>query len=119
MKPSLLVSGSSGKTSMAAPPRWPLLSASARAGMSTTVPRLALRGSCRGFMAASCAAPIIPRVCGVSGTWSVTKSAWPSSSSSVLIGSCCPSGSLAAMSKNTTRMPIASAMTPICRPMCP
>ena len=40
--------------------------------MSTTLPREALIRHAPGFIAAICAAPIIPRVCSVSGTWKDT-----------------------------------------------
>ncbi len=58
-KPSLLVSGSSGYTSTAAPPRCLERSARASAGMSTTEPRLALIRYAPFFICASSAAPII------------------------------------------------------------
>ena len=54
---------------------WPLLIAAASASISTTVPRLAVSRQAPFFMCASSAAPIMFLVCGVSGTFSVTKSA--------------------------------------------
>jgi hypothetical protein len=70
-------------------------------------------------MWASSAAPIISRVCGVSGTCRVTKSDTASSSRSAGTERLLPIGSRAAMSKNTTCMPIISASTPTWRPMWP
>ena len=56
---SLLVAGSVGKTSIAAPARCLLASASHSAGISTTVPREALISSAPGFISASSSAPIM------------------------------------------------------------
>ena len=62
--------------------------------MSTTVPRDALMKLAPGFMRANCAAPIMPCVSGVSGTWRVTTSDASSSSSRVGIMRALPRGSL-------------------------
>ncbi|MNN56428.1 hypothetical protein D3C81_1713570 [compost metagenome] len=88
---SVLLRGSSGNTSMAAPARWPSSRCWARAGISTTVPREALSRMAPRFMAESARALIRPRVCGVAGTCSVTTSACASASSSVWAGMAEPS----------------------------
>ncbi len=71
---SLLVAGSVGKTSMAAPARCLRASASHSAGMSTTVPRAALISSEPGFISASSSAPIMFLVEAFSGTCRLTTS---------------------------------------------
>gem|GEM_PF-3883326 len=53
------------------------------------------------------------------GTCRVTTSACSSSSASEPAARALPSGSLASTSKNTTRMPMASARVLICEPMLP
>ncbi|MNT65450.1 hypothetical protein D3C72_2034340 [compost metagenome] len=81
-KGSLLVFGSSGNTSMAAPPRRFSRSAAASAAMSTTLPREALIRIAPGLQAARMRASIILRVRGVAGTCRVTTSACDTASSS-------------------------------------
>ncbi len=75
------VGGSWSKTSMPAPPRCPLRSASATAASSTTPPRATLRTIDPGFILAIAALPIRPFVPRVSGTCTVTTSERRSSSS--------------------------------------
>ena len=72
-----------------------------------------------GRMRANCSRPISPRVCGVSGTCTVTTSDVCSSSSSEAAGSALPSGSLLTTSWKRTSMPSASAITESCEPMLP
>ncbi|MCY1239290.1 hypothetical protein D9M72_520780 [compost metagenome] len=91
---SLLVRGSTGNTSMAAPSSFLLLRASASGSISTTVPREAFSRMAPGFMAAISAAPIIHCVAWVSGTCRVTMSLWPSSWCSSRTWRALPSGSL-------------------------
>ena len=67
--------GSTEYTSTAAPARWPECSASARAASSTIPPRATLRTIAPGFVASSWALPMSPRVCDVSGVWTVMTSA--------------------------------------------
>ena len=73
-KSGLSVTGSSGKTSMAAPARWPLPRASRRASWSTTSPRAALMRRAPGFMAANASRPTKPRVSSVDARCRVMKS---------------------------------------------
>ena len=80
---SSLPLGSAGNTSIAAPPMWPDLSASARAGISTTVPRAALMNKPPFFIFANSAAAIMSLVSVVSGTCKETMSDIASSSSIV------------------------------------
>ncbi|MND00256.1 hypothetical protein D3C83_188010 [compost metagenome] len=54
--------GSSGKTSMPAPPRWPEVSAATSASVSITSPRAALITRAPGFIAAKAAASTKPLV---------------------------------------------------------
>jgi hypothetical protein len=70
-------------------------------------------------MARISAAPIMPRVAGVSGTCSETTSAVPRSSGRLAQGSACPSGSFAVWSWKITRMPKASASTLSWAPILP
>ncbi len=78
---SALPLGSTGKTSMAAPLRRPSLIASARASITTTLPRAALIRMAPGFIRLICSSPIIQRVDGRSGTCRLTTSERASSSS--------------------------------------
>ena len=116
---SLLLLGSTGNTSTAAPSKLPPFSAWARGSISTTVPREALMRMPPGFMAAISAAPIIHWVEGSSGTCRVTMSAWPSSSCSEPTWRALPSGSLCTTSWKITCMPSASASTDSWVPMEP
>ena len=67
--------------------------------MSTTEPRLRFNRYAPGRIRAISASPIIPRVCGVSGTCSVTKSQVRSTSASEGSGWLLPIGSFAPVSK--------------------
>ena len=116
---SLLLRGSTGNTSIAAPNSFLLRRASARASMSTTVPRDALIKTEPDFMAAIWAAPIIHWVAGVSGTCRLTTSDCANKSSSRATCLALPSGSLVTTSKNATCIPSASASTDSCVPMDP
>ncbi|MNE68413.1 hypothetical protein D3C80_1640740 [compost metagenome] len=115
----MLVRGSTGNTSTAAPSRCPDCRAAASASISTTVPREALMRMAPGFMAAISAAPIIHCVEGSSGTCRVTMSLTDSSSCSEAAWRALPSGSLVTMSWNTTCMPRPSASTDSWLPMEP
>jgi hypothetical protein len=116
---SLLLLGSTGNTSMAAPSSLPACSAAASASISTTVPREALIRMLPGFMAAICSAPIMPWVEASSGTCRVTISAWPSSSCRLAAWRALPSGSLVTTSWKMTCMPRPSASTDSWVPMEP
>ncbi|MNE70422.1 hypothetical protein D3C77_659860 [compost metagenome] len=95
---SLLVAGSSGNTSIAAPARWSLAKALHSAGISTTVPREALIRIAPGFISASSSVPIMFLVDSVSGTCSVTTSLILSRSDRWRTCWALPSGSLFSMS---------------------
>ncbi|MCY1373323.1 hypothetical protein D9M69_605890 [compost metagenome] len=90
--------GSVGKTSSAAPARWPDFRAACRAPMSTTVPREALMRMAPRRMRAMVSAFMIFSVDLPPGTCSVTTSDCSSSSLSVPAGRALPSGSLASTS---------------------
>ncbi len=74
--------GSAAKASRAAPRSRPLASASSSAASSTSSPRAVLTSAAPGFMRARKAASTMPRVAGVTGAWSDTKSLVASNSSS-------------------------------------
>src|ERR1700689_336493 len=67
IKGSPSVGGSTGSTSMPAPPSRCSLSARASAALSTNAPRAVLMSRASGFMRASSRAPIMPRVAGGDG----------------------------------------------------
>ena len=117
--PSPFSAGSSGKTSTAAPPTWPLFKDAASATRSTTLPRLLFTNMAPGFMFCNCAAPIKLRVEAMSGTCSDTKSEVASTASMFARECALPSANLRAVSKNTTRIPNDSASTLSWLPMCP
>ena len=116
---SLLLRGSVGNTSMAAPSSLPAFRASASGSISTTVPREALIRMAPGFMAAISLAPIIHCVEGSSGTCRVTMSLLASSSPSDAAWRALPSGSLVDTSWKSTCMPTDSAITDSWVPMEP
>ena len=116
---SLLLRGSTGKTSIAAPSNFLARRACANGSISTTVPREALIRTAPGFMAAICAAPIIHCVAWVSGTCRLTTSACASKSSRRAICLEFPKGSLVTTSKKTTFIPSPSASTDSWVPMEP
>ena len=92
-KGSVFFSGSSGKTSTAAPPRWPLSIAAFSAPRSSTRPRALLSRMAPGFISAISSAPMRFCVATVSGTCSVTTSAPSSSARSEGTESALPCGS--------------------------
>ncbi len=91
---SLLLFGSVGNTSIAAPARRPLRTASASGSISTTVPREALIRIAPGFSAAISCAPIIHFVDGSCGTCRLTTSDSRSSCCRLCTWCALPSGSL-------------------------
>ena len=118
-KVSALLRGSTGNTSIAAPKSLREVSASASTSISTTLPRDALIKTLSCFITAISLAPIIHCVARVSGTCRLTTSLTASSSCRLSICRALPSGSLVTTSKNTTRMPSASANTDSCVPIEP
>ena len=119
--------GSCSKTSTAAPPSWPLASASASAASSTMPPRATLTSSAVGFISASAWRRSCRASPQSSGTWSVTTSARPSSSSSSTSSTPCAAaasalgerivGDAATISIARARSATASPILP--RPMMP
>ena len=72
-----------------------------------------------GFISANCSGPNRPAFPGRPSTWMLTTSACASSSSSEPTGRALPCASRSAVSKNTTRIPIASATLDSWVPMLP
>ena len=98
VKGSLLVAGSVGNTSIAAPARCLVANASHSAGISTTVPRAALISSAPGFINAISRAPIRFLVEAFSGTCKLTTSLILSRSERCCTCVALPSGSLFSIS---------------------
>ena len=116
---SLLEAGSTGNTSIAAPASLPARIAVASASRSTTWPRLLLIRQASSLISAISRAPIMPAVCGVSGTCSETTSLKASNSSRLPVGSVLPWRSRSVRSKKMVRMPIDSARLESCEPILP
>mmetsp|Transcript_23709 Transcript_23709/g.60882 ORF Transcript_23709/g.60882 Transcript_23709/m.60882 type:complete len:291 (-) Transcript_23709:241-1113(-) len=112
-------SGSTSCTSSAAPAMTPARSASTSSASRTIGPRAVLMRYADGFIAASSAVPIMPRVCAFSGQWMDTKSLARSSVGTSTTST--PGFPIGAGLREETRtfMPKASAMSVTRAPMVP
>ena len=111
--------GSSDATSSPAAQSFPLFSASARSCSTISPPRLLLMRIAPSFIFAMLSRLMIPAVSGNSGQCSETTSASASSVSSGTYSAIARPSSVSVRLYASTRIPIARAMRPTCRPMRP